>query len=71
MKVIKDENFNKLTADEGKHIRAVNDEYIPEHEEEGVIVPEHFPYYSELLYLPLSLTEEEILSMYVEEDKEE
>lgn len=69
MKVIKDENFNKLMADEGKHIRAVNDVYVPEHEEEGQIVPEHFPYYSELLYLPLSLTEEEILSMYVEETK--
>lgn len=69
MRIIKDENFNKLMADEGKHIRSVNDVYVPEHEEEGQIVPEHFPYYSELIYLPINLTEEQILSMYVEETK--
>ena len=67
MKVIKEEKFNKLMADEGMHIRSVNDEYRPEHEEEGHIVPEHFPYYTTLVYLPLSLTEEQILEMYVEE----
>ena len=70
MKIIKDENFNKVMADEGKHIRDINDEYVPEHEEEGIVIPEHFPYYSELLYLPVNMTEEQIYELYVEEDKE-
>lgn len=70
MKIIKDENFNKVTASKGKHIRAVNDEYIPEHEEDGVLISEHFPYYSELLYLPATLSEDEIREMYIEETKD-
>ena len=69
MKIIKDENFNKVTADKGKHLRAVNDIYVEEHEENGEVVKEHIPYYSELLYLPLTLTEKEIKEMYVEEKK--
>lgn len=70
MRIIKDENFNKVTAEEGKHIRSINDVYEPEHEEDGILIPEHYPYYSELLYLPPSMTEEQIFELYVEEDKE-
>lgn len=69
MKIIKDENFNKVTADKGKHLRAVNDIYVEEHEENGEVAKEHIPYYSELLYLPPTLTEKEIKEMYVEEKK--
>lgn len=68
MKVIEDKNFNKLIADEGKHIREKNDIYVPEHEEDGQIIPEHFPYYSTLIFLPISLKKEQIFNMYVEED---
>lgn len=69
MKIIKEKKYNLVMAEVGYHIRAVNDEYIPEHEEDGQIIPEHFPYYAETIYLPLSLSEEQIYDMYVEEDK--
>ena len=71
MKIIKEKKYNLVMAEEGYHIRDVNDVYVPEHEEDGQIIPEHFPYYSEMLYVPLTLTEEQIREMFVEEKKED
>lgn len=73
MRLITNETPHKIIADEGKHIRSVNDEYEPEHidEETGEIVPEHFPYYATIIYVPNSITEENMNEMYVEEEIEE
>ena len=53
-----------LIADEGKKIRAVNDVYIAATETEE----EHKPYYTDVIFLADGTTEEQALSMYVEED---
>lgn len=71
MRIIKEQKFNLVMAEEGYHIRDINDVYVPEHEEEGQIIPEHFPYYSEMLYVPLTLTEEKIKELFIEEKKED
>lgn len=70
MKLIINENPHKIVADKGKHIRDVNDVYVPEHydEETHELIPEHFPYYSEIIYVPNSITEEMMYEMYVEEE---
>ena len=60
-----------IVADKGKHIRAVNDIYVPEHvDEEGNMIPEHFPYYSTTIFVPDNFTEEQMNKEYVEEDIE-
>lgn len=57
-----------IVADEGKHIRDKKDVYVPEHkDEEGNIVPEHFPYYSTTIFVPDNFTEEQMNELYVEE----
>ena len=57
-----------IVADEGKHIRSVDDVYVPEHyDEEGNLVPEHFPYYSTTIFVPDDFTEEQMNELYVEE----
>lgn len=59
-----------IVADKGKHIRAVNDVYVPEHvDEEGNMIPEHFPYYSTTIFVPDNFTEEQMNKEYVEEIK--
>lgn len=58
-----------IVADKGKHIRDINDIYIPEHlDEEGNLVPEHFPHYSTTIFVPDSFTENQMYDLYVEED---
>ena len=58
-----------IVADEGKHIRSVNDVYVPEHvDEEGNVVSEHFPYYATTIFVPDSFTEEQMNQEYVEEE---
>lgn len=59
-----------VVAEEGKHIRGVNDVYIPEHtDEEGNVVPEHIPYYTTTIFVPDSYTtEEQVKKDYVEEN---
>ena len=52
-----------LVADKGKKIREVNDIYIPATETE----PEHIPYYTDVVFLPDSITEHQAFEMYVEE----
>ena len=57
-----------IISDEGKHIRDKKDVYVPEHkDEEGNIVPEHFPHYSATIFVPDSFTEERMNELYVEE----
>lgn len=67
-------NYTKpkmIVADEGKHIRSVDDIYVPEHkDEEGNLVPEHFPYYSTTIFVPDVFTEEQMNELYVEEEIE-
>ena len=69
MRLIKGDTTNKLMADENKQIRDINDIYTPEHtDEEGNVIPEHFPYYTTIIYLPLSMTLEKAMELYVEEE---
>lgn len=68
MQIIETEKMKKIIADEGKQIRAVNDVYQEAHiDEQGNQIEEHFPYYTSLIYLPKSISNEEIEKMYVEE----
>lgn len=68
MKLIKGEKMNKLVADEGKHIRDINDVYSPAGvDEQGNPTEEHFPFYSETVYLPIFIDEEKAMELYVEE----
>lgn len=70
MIVIKRSDLRLLLADEGKHIRSINDVYVPEHEdEEGNIIPEHFPNYAEMIFLGIQVDETKLDELYVEEDK--
>ena len=69
MTLFKHTNPHMIIADEGKHIRNKDDVYVPEHlDEEGRIVEEHFPYYTTVIFVPDSFTEEEMYEVYVEED---
>lgn len=57
-----------IVADEGKHIRDKQDVYVPEHiDEEGNLVPEHFPHYSTTIFVPDNFTEEQMNELYIEE----
>ena len=53
MEIIKRGDLRLLLSDEGKHIRLTSDVYVPEHidTETGEIVPEHFTYYAEMIFL--------------------
>lgn len=70
MKLINYTNPRLLVADEGKHIRDVNDIYIAEHEDEGgVIIPEHYPYYATVIFPGIQIqTLEQVKELYIEED---
>lgn len=58
-----------IVADEGKQIRAKNDVYVAEHtDEEGNLVEEHVPYYTTVIFVPDSFTEEQMNEEYVEEN---
>lgn len=58
-----------IVAEKGKQIREINDFYVPEHlDEEGNLVPEHFPYYTTTIFVPDSFTESQMYELYVEED---
>ena len=70
MQVITHTKPRMLIADEGKHIRAINDVYEPAHiDEEGNQVEEHFPYYSDFVFLADGIDIAKINEMYVEESK--
>lgn len=58
-----------IVADKGKHIRGINDVYVPEHiDEEGNVVEEYFPYYTTVIFVPDSYTEAQMNEDYVEEN---
>lgn len=73
MQLIKNEVIAKVVADEGKHIREINDEYIPEQvdEETQETIPAHEVYYTDTIYVSLDFTEEQMNELYIEEDIEE
>lgn len=52
-----------IVADEGKHIRSIDDVYYKD-EETG---EEHFPYYATTIFVPDSFTEEQMNELYIEE----
>lgn len=57
-----------IISDEGKWIRDKQDVYVPEHkDEEGNLIPEHFPHYSTTIFVPDDFTEEQMNELYVEE----
>ena len=72
MQIIKRTNLRLLLADEGKHIRSVDDVYEPEHvdPETGEVIPEHFPDYAEMIFLGIQVKDEDVPLLYVEESKE-
>ena len=69
MQIIKRGDLRLLLSDEGKHIRDINDVYVPEHidPETGEVVPEHFPNYSQMIFLAKQIKDEDVPNLYVEE----
>lgn len=65
MKIIKNDNGKKiLIADEGKHIRDINDVYIPATED----AEEYIPYYTTTIYLADNFDETLLHELYIEEN---
>jgi hypothetical protein len=68
MRLIENENPKKIVADEGKHIRSIDDVYVAEYtDENGEIVETHEPYYTNLIFVPDNFTEEQMNELYIEE----
>lgn len=62
-------NKKILIADENKHIRDINDVYIPAStDENGNEIEEHIPYYTSILFLADNFDVEEVNNLYIEED---
>ena len=58
-----------IVAEKGKHIRGIDDVYVAEYvDEEGNIIPEHFPHYSTTIFVPDNFTEIQMNELYVEEN---
>lgn len=72
MQIIRTSDLRMLIADMGKHMRAINDIYVPEHidEETGETIPEHIPSYSTVYYLGEQVQDDEVENLYVEENIE-
>lgn len=64
MKLITHTNPKMIIADEGKRIRAVNDNWYIE-DETG---EEHSPKYSTVIFVPDTFTEAQMNEFYIEED---
>lgn len=58
-----------LIADEGKHIRSIDDVYTPaKYNEQGELIePEHLPYYTSVIFLADNFDESKLNELYVEE----
>lgn len=68
MRIEKTDKFNIIYADEGKHIRTINDIYRESYtDENGNEIEEHFPNYFEKAYVPKRITEENMNNFYIEE----
>ena len=53
-----------LIADENKHIRDINDVYVPASETEE----EHKPYYASIIFLADNFDENKLNELYIEEE---
>lgn len=61
-----------VIAEKGKKLRDKNDVYIAAYvDEEGNEIPEHVPYYTDVIFIPNNLTEEEVKELYTEEQIED
>ena len=59
-------------ADKGKKLRDKNDVYKEAYtDEEGNEFPEQLPHYTDVVFIPNSLTEKQVKELYVEEEIEE
>ena len=68
MTLIREEKYNRIVADEGKHIRVIDDVFEPAHyDEDGNWVEDYFPYYFIEAYVPKKVNEENMYDSYVEE----
>jgi hypothetical protein len=57
-----------VIADKGKKLRDVNDVYKEAYvDEEGHEIEEYLPHYTDVVFIPNSLTEEQVKELYVEE----
>ena len=57
-----------IVAEKGKHIRGIDDVYVPEHiDEEENLVPEHIPHYATTIFVPDSFTKKQMNELYIEE----
>ena len=71
MQLISHTKPKMIISDVGKQIRSVDDVYVPEHiDDEGHVIPEHFPYYATTIFVPDGFTEEKMNELYVEEEIE-
>ena len=62
-------NYGKkkiLIADENKHIRDINDVYVPATETEE----EHKPYYASIIFLADNFDDSKLNDLYIEEEIE-
>lgn len=66
MEIRKYGNKKILIADENKHIRNINDVYVPATETEE----EHKPYYTSIIFLADNFDDSKLNELYVEEDIE-
>ena len=73
MQIIKRGNLKLLLSDENKHIRDIKDVYVPESVDPvtGKLIPEHIPYYSQMIFLAEQIKDEDVPNLYVEELMEE
>lgn len=62
MQLIKHTKPKMVISSEGTKIRAKDDVYFKNNEEE------HYPYYSTTIFVPDAFTEEEMNELYVEEE---
>ena len=64
MEIRKYGNKKILIADENKHIRDINDVYVPATETEE----KHKPYYTSVIFLADNFDDSKLNELYVEED---
>ena len=64
MEIRKYGNKKILIADENKHIRDINDVYVPATETEE----EHKPYYTSVMFLADNFDDSKLNELYVEEE---
>lgn len=69
MQVINWTKPKMLISDKGKNIRSIDDVYIPaKYNEQGELIePEHFSYYTSVIFLADNFDESKLNELYVEE----